>query len=345
MHIVFLTRNVPLSEKQYQGLLQKRQEVAHPSIENKHKLPLPKLGRQVIGEMILKEATSESFKNIQPRFVAIDIPSMTYLPLMSWSVSKEDYDKGAHKGSVFLMEGVTCQETKQPRGAAKFCLRLDNLMPKPDAVEKYKASYPNQRWDVSKLVIGFETNEQRLKWMAAFNWAMDAKNINIRHRQALIEERLARNHIGLGLAIAVADDGNYKIRDWVQNSPVHLCRKILPGDIVVRVNQTVINGIGFEEFEDLANGPLGSTVTLTLRRQVQASQVLEFTVDLTRAKYRPPPLNLIPLFALIKAASTGTAPSSWPPPLRTRRWTIRTVCRCLCRVPPWFKASTCTLKR
>ena len=79
---------------------------------------------------------------------------------------------------------------------------------------------------MSKLVIGFDTNEQRLKWQAAFNWAMDAKSINMRHRQAVLEERLARNHIGLGLAIAVNDDGNFKIRDWVHNSPVgaHLFR-------------------------------------------------------------------------------------------------------------------------
>jgi len=68
---------------------------------------------------------------------------------------------------------------------------------------------------------------------------------------------------------------------------VQLCRKVQPGDIVVRVSEQVqplplqalspcinlgsqaINGYGFEEFEDLVNGPVGSTVSLTLRRRVQ----------------------------------------------------------------------------
>lgn len=281
---MFITRNLPLSEKQFQALLQKRQEPAHPSIENKHALPLPKLGRQVIGEMILKEATNEVIKKIDSRYIAIDIPSMTYMPRISWSLSKEEYDKGNYRGSVNLLETATCQETKKPRSDAKFCLRIDHLLPRPDAVETLKASYPGQRWDIDKLVLGFNTDQQRQKWMAAFNWAMDAKNINMRHRAAQLAERNALNLIGLGVAVSNSEDGNFVIKDFVVNSPVHLCRKIFPKDIIVSVNNTAVNGLGFEEFEELIFGRVDSQVSLTLRRSVGHQQVREFTVDLIRRK-------------------------------------------------------------
>ena len=281
--VVILTRNLPLSEKQYQALLQKRTEAAHPTIENKHKLPLPKLGRQVIGEMIQKEATNEVMKKMDARYIAIDIPSMTYMPRLSWSLNKEEYDKGNYKGSLNLLETATCQETKKPRGAL-VCLRIDHLLPRPDAVEKFKESYPGQRWDVEKLVLGFESSQQREKWLAAFQWAMDARNINMKHRAAQLAERNARNLIGLGVAVSFTDDGNFLIKDFVVNSPVHLSRKILPKDFIVCVNDTSINGLGFEEFEELAFGPLDSPVTLTLRRSVEQHQVKEFTVELFRRK-------------------------------------------------------------
>ena len=268
----------------YQALLQKRQESAHPSIENKHGLPLPKLGRQVIGEMIHKESTNDSFKKMDLRYIAIDIPSMTYLPRISWSLSKEDYDKGNYKGSLNLLETATCQETKQPRGVLQ-CLRIDHILPKLDAIEKFKASYPDQRWDVDKMVLGFETAQQREKWLRAYEWAMDARNINTKHRAAQLAERNARNHIGLGVAISTTDEGNFVIKDFLVNSPVHLSRSILPKDIVVRINDSSVNGLGYEEFEELVFGPIGSQVTLTLRRSVNHQQVREFTVPLIRRKY------------------------------------------------------------
>jgi hypothetical protein len=270
----------------YQALLQKRQEATHPSIENKFKLPLPKLGRQVIGEMIQKEATNDTFKKMDVRYIAIDIPSMTYMPRISWSLSKEQYDQGIFKGSINLVETASCQETKQPRGTL-MCLRLDHLLPKLDAVEKYKASYPDQRWDVDKLVLGFETQQQREKWLAAFRWAMDAKNINMKHRAALLAERNARNLVGLGVAVSTTDDGNFVIKDFAVNSPVHLSRCILPKDIIVAIDGTSVNGLGFEEFEELVFGALDSRMTLTLRRSVNHQQVREFTVDLIRRKYVP----------------------------------------------------------
>ncbi len=284
--VVLLTRNLPLSEKQYQALLQKRTEAAHPSIENKHKLPLPKLGRQVIGEMIQKEATNEVMKKMDTRYIAIDIPSMSYMPRLSWSLNKEEYDKGNYKGSVNLLETATCQETKKPRGNV-VCLRIDHLLPRPDAVEKFKESYPGQRWDIEKLVLGFEMSQQRERWLAAFEWAMDARNINTKHRAAQLAERNARNHIGLGVAVAFTDDGNFLIKDFVVNSPVHLSRNILPKDFIVCVNDTSINGLGFEEFEELAFGPVDSRVTLTLRRSVSQHQVKEFTVEMFRRKWAP----------------------------------------------------------
>jgi hypothetical protein len=285
--VVFLTRNIPLSEKQYQALLQKRQETAHPSIENKHNLPLPKLGRQVIGEMIMKESTS--IKKTDARYIAIDIPSMTYMPRISWSLSKDEYDSGNYKGSVNLLETATCQETKKPRGQL-FCLRIDHLLPKPDAVEKLKASYPGQRWDVDKLVLGFESSQQRDKWSAAFRWAMDAKNINIKHRAAQLLERESRNLIGLGVAVSITEDGNFVVKDFMSNSPVHLSRKILPKDIIVRIDGKPVNGLGFEEFEDLVFGVVDSAVSLTIRRSVNPKQVRECTVQLFRRRCMTQPI-------------------------------------------------------
>jgi hypothetical protein len=282
--VVLLTRNLPLSEKQYQALLQKRQETTHPSIENKFKLPLPKLGRQVIGDMVHKEATNDTFKKMDARYIAIDIPSMTYMPRISWSLNKEQYDQGIFKGSINLVETATCQETKQPRGTL-LCLRLDHLLPKVDAVEKYKASYPDQRWDVDKLVLGFETPQLRERWLAAFNWAMDAKNINMKHRAALLAERNARNLVGLGVAVSTTADGNFLIKDFAVNSPVHLSRCILPNDIIVGIDGSSVNGLGFEEFEELVFGALDSRLTLTLRRSVNHQQVREFIVELIRRKY------------------------------------------------------------
>jgi hypothetical protein len=276
--------------------LQKRQETAHPSIENKHNLPLPKLGRQVIGEMIHKEATNNTVKKMDARYIAIDIPSMSYMPRISWSISREEYEKGNYKGSLNLLETAICQETKQNRGDL-ICLRIDRLLPKVDSVPKFKASYPDQRWDVDKLVLGFETSQQREKWLGAFQWAMNARDINTKHRAAVIQERNARNHIGLGVAISTSDDGNFIIKDFVVNSPVHLSRSILPKDIVVRINDSSVNGLGFEEFEDLVCGPLDSHVTLTLRRAVNHREVREFSVDLIRRKYVPLPQNSIVILA------------------------------------------------
>jgi hypothetical protein len=282
--VLFLTRNIPLSEKNYQALLQRRQEAAHPSIENKFNLPLPKLGRQLIGEMIMKEATS--VKKLDSRFIAIDIPSVSYMPRISWSLTKEDYDMGNYKGSLNLLETATIQETKNPRGHL-FCLRIDNLLPKPDAVDKLKASYPDQRWDVSKLVLGFETSQQRDKWSAAFRWAMDARGINMKHRAAQLLERETRNLIGLGIAVSISEDGNFLVKDFAVNSPVHFSRKILPKDVVVRIDGKPVNGLGFEEFEDLVFGPVDSAVTLTLRRPVNPKLVKEFSVELFRRRCAP----------------------------------------------------------
>jgi C-terminal processing protease CtpA/Prc len=87
--------------------------------------------------------------------------------------------------------------------------------------------------------------------------------------------------------VSISEDGNFLVKDFVVNSPVHFSRKILPKDVIVRIDGKPVNGLGFEEFEDLVFGPVDSAVTLTLRRPVNPKLVKEFSVELLRHRCVP----------------------------------------------------------
>ncbi len=69
---------------------------------------------------------------------------------------------------------------------------------------------------------------------------------------------------GLGIEVTM-DDGFVKVVSPIDDSPASKA-KILPGDLIVRINETPVKGLSLAEAVNMMRGPKGSPITLTIVR-------------------------------------------------------------------------------
>lgn len=90
---------------------------------------------------------------------------------------------------------------------------------------------------------------------------------------------------GLGIEVTM-ENGLVKVMSPIDDTPAWRAG-IQPGDLIIQLDDTQVRGLTLQQAVDLMRGPVGSTITLTIRRGDQPP----FEVTLTRDRIRITPVR------------------------------------------------------
>jgi carboxyl-terminal processing protease len=150
-------------------------------------------------------------------------------------------------------------------------------------VFRHEAPYLNQNLKGEALDKKIYDHFFSTAVLKAFAKSLDSHTAFFSPEEALsMRTSLQKQFRGIGVVLKEGGRGVY-IADLIKGGPAHRSQLIQKGDVISGINGMKVSQISFEDLLDKLQGPLGSSITLTLERK-KDNQTQTFDVTLTRQK-------------------------------------------------------------